>query len=170
MSEAAPPEANWSPSTIVVSYDGTASAEQSLDRTIQLARLFGSRVVVADVAAVAPMPLEPIPGAFGYMPYYDVGSLEEDARTAEDAWQQHRSHIEVLFAENGVGHEFDRLAADDAADLADLARRHEADLVVLRAQETGFLERIVEGSAGEAVARRAHCDVLIVHATDLGPA
>lgn len=161
-----PPDGSWSPKTIVVTYDGTTSAERSLARAMELARAFGSQVVVADVAAVAPMPLEPMPGAFGYMPYYDVGSLEEDARTADALWQQHRSHIEGLFAENGVGHEFDRLAADDAADLADLAKRHHADLVVLRAHESGFLERLVEGSVGEEVARRAHCDVLIVHPAD----
>jgi nucleotide-binding universal stress UspA family protein len=167
MSEPAqPPERNWSPQTIVVTYDGTASAERSLGRAIELARVLGSRVVVADVAAVAPMLLEPMPGAFGYMPYYDVTAVEEDARTAEAAWQQHRSHIEELCAASGVGHEFDRLTADDAADIADLAARHDADLVVLGAHEAGFLERMVEGSAGETVARRAHCDVLIVHPED----
>jgi len=160
------PAGNWSPRTIVVSYDGTTSAEQSLNRAIELARVFGSRVVVADVAAVAPLPLEPMPGAFGYMPYYDVGSLEEEARTADSVWQQHRSHIEGLFAENGVGNEFDRLPADDVTDLVDLAGRHDADLVILRTHEAGFLERMVEGSVGEAVARRAHCDVLIVHPAD----
>lgn len=166
MSEPAQPPGSWSPRTIVVSYDGTASAEHSLTRAIELARVFGSRVVVADVAALAPMALEPMPGAFGYMPYYDVGALEEDARTAEAVWQQHRSHIEGLFAQNGVAHEFDRLAADDAADLADVAGRHEADLVVLRSHEAGFLERMVGGGGGEAVARRAHCDVLIVQPED----
>ena len=163
MSEPAQPPGSWSPRTIVVSYDGTTSAERSLNRAIELARVFGSRVVVADVAALAPMPLEPMPGAFGYMPYYDVGSLEEDARTTEEVWQQHRSHIEELFTRSGIAHEFDRLAADDASDLADLAGHHDADLVVLRAHEAGFLERMVGGGSGEAVARRAHCDVLIVH-------
>ncbi len=163
---AQPPEGTWSPKTILVGYDGTTSAERSLDRAIGLARVFGSRVVVADVAALSPVPLEPMPGAFGYMPYYDVGSLEEDARTAEAVWQQHRSHIEGLFAQSGVGHEFDRLSADDVADIVDVAGRHDADLVILRAHEAGFLERMVEGSGGEAVARRAHCDVLIVHPDD----
>jgi nucleotide-binding universal stress UspA family protein len=165
MSEPAQPPESWSPQMIVVSYDGTASAERSLNRAIELARVFGSRVVVADVAALAPMPLEPMPGAFGYMPYYDVGSLEEDARTTEDVWQQHRSHIEELFAQSGIAHEFDRLAADDAADLADVAGRHNADLVVLRSHEAGFLGRMV-GGGGEAVARRAHCDVLIIQPED----
>jgi nucleotide-binding universal stress UspA family protein len=167
MSETAqPPQSSWSPKTIVVTYDGTTSAERSLERAVELARVFGSRVVVADVAALAPTPLEPMPGAFGYMPYYDVGAIEENARTADAAWQQHRSHIEGLFAASGVGHDFDRLSADDVADIAELAGRHDADLVVLRDHEAGFLERLVAGSVGEAVARRAHCDVLIVHPED----
>jgi nucleotide-binding universal stress UspA family protein len=167
MSEPAqPPERSWSPKTIVVTYDGTTSAERSLQRAIELARAFGSRVVVADVAALAPTPLEPMPGAFGYMPYYDVGAIEENARSADAAWQQHRSHIEGLFAASGVGHDFDRLSADDVADIAELAGRHDADLVVLGDHEAGFLERLVAGSVGEAVARRAHCDVLIVHPAD----
>lgn len=152
----------WSPQTIVVSYDGSASAERSLRRAIDLARMFGSRVVVADVAALGPVPLDPTPGAFGYGPYANPELFEEEVRTDELVWQQHRSQIEALFAKSAVEHEFDRIADDDVADIVDVAERHHADLVVLGAHEPGFLGRLVEGSVGDAVARRAHCDVLIV--------
>jgi nucleotide-binding universal stress UspA family protein len=156
-------QGKWSPSTIVVSYDGSIPAERPLERAIQLARVFGSRVVVADVAALAPAPLEPMPGAFGYTPYYSAESLAEDVRLDEVVWQQHRSHIEGLFAEQGIEHEFDRVAGEEVAELVEVAKRHNADLVVVGAHEPGFLERLVEGSVGEGIARRAHCDVLIVH-------
>lgn len=40
--------------TIVVGYDGTRSAERALRRAAELARVFESKVVVADVAAPEP--------------------------------------------------------------------------------------------------------------------
>jgi nucleotide-binding universal stress UspA family protein len=157
-------EGDWPPKTIVVSYDGTSAAERSIDRAIELARAFRSRVVVADVAALVPAPLDldPTPGAFGYTPYYYAETLENEVRTDEVVRQQHRSHIETLFAQSGIEHEFADVG-EDVAEIVEVAEQHDADVVVLGRHEPGFLERLLEGSVGESVARRAHCDVLIVH-------
>ncbi len=44
-----------------------------------------------------------------------------------------------------------------------LAEEVGADLIVVGTREPGFLDRLVGGDVSEAVSRRAHRDVLIVH-------
>lgn len=151
---------DWRLGTIVVGYDGTSFAERALGRAVELARAFGSRVVIADVAV--PVALRDTPGAFGYGPYYGV-STEGNAWANEVVWRQHRSRIERLFAQSGVRHDFSGVIGEPVAEIVDVAEQHDADLIVVGTREPGFLERLVGGSVSQGVARRAHCDVLIVH-------
>jgi nucleotide-binding universal stress UspA family protein len=146
--------------TIVVGYDGTRPAERALVRAAQLARAFGARVVVADVAP--PEPLQGTPGAFGFMPYSSY-TAERRVRTDEELWRQHRGRIETFFAETGVMHEFAGLVGQPVKEIVEVAERCDADLIVVGTRELGFLERLLEGSVSQGVARRAHRDVLIVH-------
>ena len=44
-----------------------------------------------------------------------------------------------------------------------MAERRGADLIVVGTRQPGLLERLLEGSVSQGVARRAGCDVLIVH-------
>ncbi len=146
--------------TIVVGYDGTRPAERALARAAQLARVFGSNVVVADVASLEP--LEAMPGAFGLVPYY-VPELENELRPNEELWRQHRTRVEELFAALGVPVEFAGVIGAPAAEIVQVAEGHAADLIVVGTREPGFLERLFGGSVSAGVARQAHCDVLIVH-------
>jgi nucleotide-binding universal stress UspA family protein len=57
-------------------------------------------------------------------------------------------------------------AADDA--LIEVADARGADLIVVGTREPGFLSRIFEGSVSRDLAKRAHCDVLIVHPQHAG--
>src|SRR5579885_621083 len=122
--------------TIVVGYDGTSPAERALARAAELARAFGSTVIVADVAAPAPV---------------------------EAMRQQHRGRVESFFADTGIAHEFDGVVGDPAAEIVDVAERRNADLIVVGTREPGLLDRLLAGSVSQGVARRARCDVLIVH-------
>jgi nucleotide-binding universal stress UspA family protein len=149
--------------TIVAGYDGTRPAEHALRRAVELARVFDARVVVADVAA--PKPLVGAPGAFGVPPYWDYPDGLE-ARANELLWQQHREQIDTLFAETGVAHDFAGVVGDPAAEIVEVAANHDADLIVVGTHEPGLLERLVGGSVSQGVARRAHCDVLVVHPAD----
>jgi nucleotide-binding universal stress UspA family protein len=144
--------------TIVAGYDGTRSAERALERASELARAFGASVVVVSVA----MP-EPIPaiGAFGLLPY--DSSTEMGLRTDETLRERHREHVHELFAGAGVPVEFVAATGQPADEIVDLADRHGADLIVVGTREPGFVERLLGGSVSQGVARRAHCDVLIVH-------
>ena len=160
MAKSAANGGGWGLGTIVVGYDGTSHAEGALRRAIDLARVFDSLVVVADVAV--PMQLQETPGAFGYEPYYGVGAAG-DTWANEERWLQHRSGIEGLFAQSGVRHEFAGVVGEPVAEIVDVAERRNADLIVVGTSEPGFLERLFGGSVSEGVARRAQCDVLIAH-------
>lgn len=147
--------------TIVVGYDGTRPAERALARAAELARAFGATVVVADVAAPEPVEATP-PGAFGLTPYYGFPS-NPGVRTDDALWRQHRARVEALFARQGVRHEFAGVVGQPAAEIVDVAEQRNADLIVVGTREPSFLTRLLEGSISQGVARRARCDVLIVH-------
>lgn len=153
---------DWRLETIVVGYDGTSSAERALGRAIDLARVLGSRVVVADVAVPFHVPAASLPGAFGFEPYF-ASTPPDTAWTDEENWRRHRSSIEAIFAQSGVRHEFAGLIGEPVAEIVDVAERSNAGLIVVGTREPGFLERLIGGSVSEGVARRAQCDVLIVH-------
>jgi nucleotide-binding universal stress UspA family protein len=146
--------------TIVVGYDGTKSAERALARAADLARAFQATLIVADV--IAPEPLQAVPGAFGLVPYYHY-TPEQGARTDEILWRQHRERVASFFANVGVPYEFAGILGQPAEEIVDVAERRNADLIVVGTREPGFLERLLEGSVSQGVARKARCDVLIVH-------
>jgi Universal stress protein UspA and related nucleotide-binding proteins len=130
--------------TILVGYDGTRSAERALMRAAELAQAFGSRVIVVSVSALEPLAATG-GGAFGLNYYYPT--IDEVARTDELLWQQHRERVEAFCAGFGV----------------EVADEYDSDLIVVGTREPDFLERLLGGSISQGVARRAHCDVLIVH-------
>jgi nucleotide-binding universal stress UspA family protein len=156
--------------TILVGYDGTRHAERALNRAAELAQAFGSNVVVVSVAP--PRPIEPIgaTGAFGLMPYYSYRGeeLAETAQRDEALWQQHRDRVQALFGDAAIPVDFAGVVGQPAEAIVEVADAQEADLIVVGTREPGFLERLLGGSVSEGVARRAHCDVLIVHPGDEG--
>lgn len=146
--------------TIVVGYDGTRPAEHALTRAVELAQAFGSTIVVADV--VTPQPVEPVAGAFGLSPYaFRTAAL--DVPGDEELWRQHRERVDSFLAGSGVTHEFAGVVGEPALEIVDVAESRSADLIVVGTREAGFVERLVGGSVSQGVARRAHCDVLVVH-------
>jgi nucleotide-binding universal stress UspA family protein len=150
--------------TILVGYDGTAPAERALTRAAELAQAFGSKVVVVSVSALEPPAIDG--GAFGLMPYYYYPATDIPARTDEALWQQHRERVQGLFVGFDVPVEFAGVSGQPAEEIIDVADEHRVDLIVVGTREPGFLDRLLGGSVSEGVARRAHCDVLIVHSPE----
>jgi nucleotide-binding universal stress UspA family protein len=150
---------------IVVGYDGSTAAERALERAAVFARAFAARIIVVSVAP--PTPAEPLagPGAFGLGPYYSYAAQDQEGVLARDErlWEEHRAEVDRFLTAAGVSAEFAGAVGEPAERIVELADKHDADLIVVGTREPGFLERVLGGSVSGSVARRAHCDVLIVH-------
>ena len=151
--------------TILVGYDGTRHAERALRRAAELAEAFGSKIVVV---SVAPPHAVAAPGAFGLLPYYSfaVEEQRELAQADEARWQQHREHVESFLTDAGIPVDFAGVVGQPDDAIVDLAEQQDVDLIVVGTREPGFVERLFGGSVSQGIARRAHCDVLIVHPDD----
>jgi nucleotide-binding universal stress UspA family protein len=100
------------------------------------------------------------------MPYYSRASEDLTGRADEELWQQHRERVQSFFADAGIAVEFTGVAGQPAEEIVEVAEQQQADLIVVGTREPGFVERLLGGSVSQGVARRAHCDVLIVHPQD----
>src|SRR5919201_6023685 len=150
---------------IGVGNDGPGPAEHALRRAADYARAFAAKVVVVSVAAPLPLAEVGAPGAFGLLPYYayPAGHSAQVVERDEQLWEQHREHVQRLFADADLQVEFAGVAGEPAQELVDAAEQHQAALTIVGTREPGFLERLFGGSVSQDVARRARCDVLIVH-------
>jgi nucleotide-binding universal stress UspA family protein len=135
--------------TIVVGYDETDAARRALERAAELARAFGSRIVVTSVAQVLAATSRGI-GAVD-----PVEPLEHHERELQ--------HAQAFLAERGLDAALQPAVGDPASTIVEVAERERADLIVVGTREPGLLERLLGTSVSAGVSRRAHCDVLIVH-------
>jgi nucleotide-binding universal stress UspA family protein len=135
--------------TIIVGYDGTDPAKRALERAAELAKAFGSQLVITSVGAVT----TPAGGrSLGADPEGDASVVMGELASAKAYLDEHGLTADYVDA---VGHPADSIVAA-ASD------RH-ADLIVVGSREPGFLQRVLGHSVSEGVSHRAHCDVLIVH-------
>lgn len=133
--------------TIVVGYDETDAAKRALARTAELAAAFGSKVIVTSVAPVL----------------HGRGIGPVDPADPPELHREQLQHAKALLAEHGIEGELD-LALGDAADhIARLAETRKADLVVVGSRGLHLVERMLGLSVSGGVARKARCDILIVH-------
>jgi nucleotide-binding universal stress UspA family protein len=135
--------------TIVIGYDETDASRRALERAIELARAFGSSLVVTSVASVLTSGGRSI-GAFD----------PSDAPVAHrDELERARPAVEAA----GVAADYIVGAGDPAEAIIDLAEERRADLIVVGAREPNLIRRLLGQSVSASVSRQARCDVLIVH-------
>jgi nucleotide-binding universal stress UspA family protein len=135
--------------TIVIGYDDTPAAKRALDRASELARAFGSRLVVT---SVAPVTSSAAPRSMGTDPSDTALEHRQELATA-------RAHL----SEQGLSAEYVEAVGHPADSIVAAAEQHGADLIVVGTREPGFMERLLGTSVSDSVSHRAHCDVLIVH-------
>ena len=135
--------------TIVVACDETARSQRALERAVTLAEAFGARLLLTSVAPVTP----------------GVGRTA-GAIDRVDSLQVHNEelpHARAYLVECGVEAEYITGVGDPARTIAMLADERDADLIVLGTREPGLVDRVLRQSVSGPVARRARCDILIVH-------
>jgi nucleotide-binding universal stress UspA family protein len=137
--------------TIVVGYDDTDDARRAVGRAVALARGGKARLILASVAAALPSGA----AAHGIGPYDPADAPDE----RQSALERLRCAIEAEGVEAGLEVEL----GEPADALVGLAKRENADLIVVGTREPGFLDRLLHGSVSQGVARHSVCDVLIVH-------
>jgi nucleotide-binding universal stress UspA family protein len=145
--------------TIVVGYDGSKPSKRALERAATFAEKLGTKLVVTSVAEpVAVAEDAYVPGdaiglaAPGIVPLPDRSEASRELREARETLKDRKLEVEY-YATTG----------DAAQGIIEVADKHEADLIVVGTREPGFMDRILSGDVSEAVSRRAHRDVLIVH-------
>ena len=136
---------------ILVGYDDTEDARRAVGRAVALAKAGNAHLVLASIAPALPSGA----AAHGVGPY-DPANPPAEHRLA---LERLRSVIEG----EGLDADLEVGVGDTAQALVDLARRRNADLIVVGTREPSFLDRLLHGSVSQGVTRRAICDVLIVH-------
>jgi nucleotide-binding universal stress UspA family protein len=141
--------------TIVVGYDGTERGDIALVRAAEVAEAFGSTLIVVVVEEIVGGGLA---AGMAQVPIDLAGGVD-------DAWQPDAqiAQARALLDERGVPYEVVTPIGNPAAKIIDVADQRAADLIVVGTSEPGFLKRLLVGSVSGSIARRAHCDVLVVH-------
>jgi nucleotide-binding universal stress UspA family protein len=135
--------------TILVAYDDTEPSKRALERAAMLAEAFGSKVLVVSIATLVhsgPRAATQLDRGAG------IGAREEDVREAQ-----------AVLEGRGIAAEAVATHGDPATAIARLAEDRGADLVVVGSRELRPIQRLLGQSVSQAVSRRVHCDLLIVH-------
>jgi nucleotide-binding universal stress UspA family protein len=136
--------------TIVVGYDETEPAKRALERAAELVQAFGSTLVVTSVSPVL-------------TPMGRAGTGAIDPTSPPEEHVEELQHARGFLEGRGIQAEFQPALGEPAETIVELAEERKADLIVVGTREPGVLERLLGQSVSAGVARRAHCDVLIVH-------
>jgi nucleotide-binding universal stress UspA family protein len=138
------------PQTIVVGYDETDPSKRALDRAADLAKAFGSKLVVTSVAPT----LEPASGR-------GAGGIDPTDTPADHVAELGRAR--EYLSGKGVEADYQAAIGEPADAIVQAANERKADLIVVGTRELGMLSRLLGQSVSDAVAHHARCDVLIVH-------
>lgn len=134
---------------IVIGYDDTDPAKRALERAVALAKAFDAQLVVTSVTPV----VVSIGRSGGAIDPTDPPAKHEEELAAARAYLEGQ----------GVTATYQPAIGDVASAIVDAAHELDADLIVVGTRDGGMLERLLHHSVSNAVAHKAHCDVLIVH-------
>lgn len=134
---------------IVLGYDDSESAQRALERTAQLAKAFGSEVVVTSVT--------PVEISIGR----SAGPIDptEPLSKHTDELARAREYLDG----QGIQADYQPAVGEPADAIVLVAQERDADLIVVGTREPNLYQRVLGQSVSNAVAHKARVDVLIVH-------
>ncbi len=135
--------------TIVVGYDGSASARAAVEAGVERAGPDG-RVVLVNAFHVPP----------DYMgaPFYQEMLTDETRRTQKEMRELELSCKGLA----DIAHETEVLGDDPAHAILAVAETHGADEIVLGSSGRGRFGTLIHGSVAQKVKHRAHCPVVVM--------
>jgi nucleotide-binding universal stress UspA family protein len=146
--------------TIIVPVDFSPTAADAKGWAIDLARRYGASLILAHV-------MEPVawPAAPDGMTFTPTDLLASTRRELADALARECAAIQAT----GVPAQPALLDGTAAAEIAGLARRAEADLIVMGTHGRRGVSHALLGSVAEKVLRTAPCPILTVRMREVKP-
>jgi nucleotide-binding universal stress UspA family protein len=132
---------------VIFPTDFSTASDVALEYATRMARVMDARLVIVHV--------EESPFAYGGGELY-YGVLEPDQTTLQKMLSELRP------TDPGVPYEHRMLVGTPADEIAALAEREQAELIVMGSHGRGGVARLLLGSVAEIVMRKAPCPVLIV--------
>lgn len=151
---------------ILVPSDFSLPAQKALRYGIEFAKRFEAEILLVHV-------VEPPAYAAAFSRGGPIEETDEQRRAYEWFDQQLRSQAKSEIPDT-VKHRLLLLKGTASTEIAECAKREEADLIVMATAGRSGLKDVLLGSTAERVLRRAKCPVMTVHAGEerqfIGPA
>ncbi len=137
--------------TILVPVDGSEASIKALDRAIELAKFYSSKLIVAHVIDVRSYSLA-------------IAYREPLEQYAEDNANKILTDAENRAKEAGLTDiaTVKKEGSPRSVIAKKIAPEVNADLIVMGATGYGMVERMFVGSVSESTVRHSHCDIMIV--------
>jgi nucleotide-binding universal stress UspA family protein len=134
---------------IVLAYDESEAAKRALERAAELAKAFGSELIVTSVAPVL----------------VNIGRSAGPGDPADPLSDhvEELNHAKSYLEGQGIQADYVPALGHPAQTIAELAKQRDADLIVVGTREPNVIARLFGQSVSDQVAHHVHCDVLIVH-------
>ncbi len=146
---------------ILVPLDGSHLAEAALPATCEIAKRFGSRIILLQA-----LPLEgvlPVAGAVAETQEEEMDLVRQRSELDEQASNEYLTHLVNEFAAEGIAAEAAECSGDPAEAILSYLEGAEISLLVISSHGRGGLGRLVFGSVADKLLRASRVPMLVIH-------